>query len=56
MNRLIDLIGKVPPPFKFIVSKGPGPQITIPKNCVGKEFVDQVATLSCCDLMISHGG
>lgn len=56
MNRLLDLIGKVPQPFRFIVSSGPSTEITLPKNCVGKDFVEQEATLSCSDLMISHGG
>lgn len=56
MNRLIDLIGNVPPPYKFVVSKGPSTEISLPKNCVGQDFVDQFETLFCVDLMISHGG
>ena len=56
MNRLIDLISKVPE-HRFIVSKGPlGDEIVLPPNCVGQCFVDQFETLKISDLMISHGG
>ena len=58
MKRLVDLLGKVPeaPPIKFIISKGPSDDISLPKNCVGSSFCPQIETLQCVDLMISHGG
>lgn len=56
IQKFVDILDKLP--HKFIVSKGPnGNALKFPSNkFIGENFVDQLAVLQVCDVMIAHGG
>ncbi|XP_053214504.1 macrolide glycosyltransferase-like [Panonychus citri] len=55
MRRVISVLAKSP--HRFIISKGPyHDQIDLPDNCWGEKYVNQIAILPHCDLVITHGG
>lgn len=64
VTRTIDVFKQIIPllkdiPHKFVVAKGKfGDQIDLPDNCVGANYLDQLALLKDerVDLFVSHGG
>lgn len=56
IQKMVDILDKLD--HKYIVSKGPnGHKLSFPSNkFIGENYVNQLAVLQVCDLMIAHGG